>query len=201
MAMPERGRRPAAAAVHLPRGRRADPAPRSRPSGVHVTYGGGAGGAPVEYRWDGDGLGALPGRHAARRRGGPAGARRRTSSSSSSTTRPPTSTDQFGVPIPEAQLVGEGEAWVLTGGGRRREGPVEQADARRGHHLHRRRRQPDRLTPGSTWVALPAAGRRRPACCSAGVRAAGHRRRPPVRSEPWPTPLLVPSATTPAPPG
>ena len=60
--------------------------------------------------------------------------------------------DQFGTPIPEAQLVGEGDVWVLTAGGLvpgRWHKPSLEAD----HHLHRRRRQPDRasrpVAPGS----------------------------------------------------
>jgi hypothetical protein len=65
--------------------------------------------------------------------------------------------DQSGEPVPEADLVGEGEAWVLTDGkvvkGRwRRTAPesvTEYLDASGA---------PIRLTPGRTWVELPKPG-------------------------------------------
>jgi hypothetical protein len=65
--------------------------------------------------------------------------------------------DQFGVPIREAQTVGEGEAWVLTGGQLINahwvkpalEAPTQYLDAAG---------QPVKLTPGRTWVALPEPG-------------------------------------------
>jgi Protein of unknown function (DUF3048) C-terminal domain len=65
--------------------------------------------------------------------------------------------DQFGVNIREAQLVGEGDAWVLTGGQLINarwskpslEAPTQYVDAAG---------QPVRLTPGRTWVALAEPG-------------------------------------------
>ena len=134
--MPNEGVGAAAAAVHAtgPTGqpRRATCEPVA---GVHVSYGGGAGGAPVEYRWNGTGLGAVPERA------------RRTSTTAGQQVAPenviiqfvdyaPTDVgDQFGVPIPEAQLVGEGEAWVLTGGGSVVEGTLDRSPTpRRRHH-------------------------------------------------------------------
>jgi hypothetical protein len=65
--------------------------------------------------------------------------------------------DQSGEPVPEATLVGEGEAWVLTDGqvvkGRwRRTSPeavTEYLDTGG---------KPIRLTPGRTWVELPKPG-------------------------------------------
>ncbi|HET9555687.1 MAG TPA: DUF3048 C-terminal domain-containing protein, partial [Actinomycetota bacterium] len=66
-------------------------------------------------------------------------------------------TDQFGVPIREAQTVGQGDAWVLTGGQiivarwskPSLEAPTQYLDAAG---------QPVRLTPGRTWVALAEPG-------------------------------------------
>lgn len=126
-------------------------------AGARISYGSSGGGAPVEYRWNG------------------AGGWLRTQAgtphvdSSGVQVAPanviiqfvnyaPTDVgDQFGVPIPEAQLVGEGEVWVLTNGGLvqgRWQKPAIDAvttytdvDG-----------QPILLTPGRTWVALPSPG-------------------------------------------
>jgi hypothetical protein len=65
--------------------------------------------------------------------------------------------DQSGEPVPEADLIGEGEAWVLSDGkvvkGRWRrtsaEAVTEYLDASGA---------PIRLTPGRTWVELPKPG-------------------------------------------
>lgn len=65
-------------------------------------------------------------------------------------------TDVAGAPVPEAQLIGEGEAWVLTRGrlvkghwSRDAEGDVTTFNAGG---------DPIRLTPGQTWIALLPAG-------------------------------------------
>jgi hypothetical protein len=66
--------------------------------------------------------------------------------------------DQSGAPVPEAELVGEGEAWVFTNGkvvrGRwRKSGPeavTEYLDSSGA---------PIRLTPGPTWIELPRPGK------------------------------------------
>ena len=66
--------------------------------------------------------------------------------------------DQSGAPVPEAVLVGEGEAWVFTDGsvvkGRWKkpspESVTQYLDAAGA---------PVRLTPGRTWVELPRPGR------------------------------------------
>ena len=65
--------------------------------------------------------------------------------------------DQSGEPVPEADLIGEGEAWVLTDGkvikGRwRRTSPDAVTEYLDGSG------QPIRLTPGRTWVELPKPG-------------------------------------------
>lgn len=66
-------------------------------------------------------------------------------------------TDSAGSPVPEAQLVGEGDVWVLTGGhwvvGRWQrdvlEAPTELVDTEGA---------PIELTPGRTWVELTPVG-------------------------------------------
>ena len=110
--------------------------------------------------------------------------------------------DQFGVPIPEAQLVGEGEVWVLTGGGTSPHGLVQgrwkktsleavttytDADG-----------NPILLTPGRTWVVLPVAGR-----CHEALGRPFRLRDPngrPVRSDHGRRRPPTASPTTPAPP-
>jgi Protein of unknown function (DUF3048) N-terminal domain/Protein of unknown function (DUF3048) C-terminal domain len=72
------------------------------------------------------------------------------------------SRDQSGAAVPEAELVGEGEAWVFTDGkvvrGRwRKAGPgavTEYLDASGA---------PVRMTPGQTWIELPRPGKAAPA--------------------------------------
>jgi len=65
--------------------------------------------------------------------------------------------DQSGAEVPEADLVGEGEAWVLSDGKvvkcrwkRGAAGEVTQYIDAEG--------KPVRLTPGRTWVELPIPG-------------------------------------------
>jgi hypothetical protein len=65
--------------------------------------------------------------------------------------------DQSGAVVPEAELIGEGEAWVFTGGqvvkGRWQK-PATDAVTR----LVGADGQPIALTPGRTWVELPVPG-------------------------------------------
>ena len=71
-------------------------------------------------------------------------------------------TDQFGHFIPEAQTVGEGDCWILTGGGLVKPGLVQ------GHWRKTALGavttytdvdgKPILLTPGRTWIALPPPG-------------------------------------------
>ena len=66
--------------------------------------------------------------------------------------------DQSGAAVPEAELVGEGEAWVLTDGkvvrGRWRKPTPEAVTA----YLDPTG-APIRMTPGTTWIALSRAGK------------------------------------------
>lgn len=65
--------------------------------------------------------------------------------------------DQSGEPVPEAELLGEGEAWVFTNGqvikGRWQK-PTAEAVTR----LLDAAGQPIKLAPGRTWVELPKPG-------------------------------------------
>ena len=65
--------------------------------------------------------------------------------------------DQFGVPIREAQTVGEGEALVLTGGVAYTARWVKPAANAPTQYLDAAG-APIRLTPGRTWVELPEPG-------------------------------------------
>jgi hypothetical protein len=129
--------------------------------GVAVSYGGGAGGAPVEYRWNGKGWarfqGGTPHVDVAGKQVAPANV------VIQFVNYVPTDTaDQFGVPIPEAQLVGQGEVWILTGGGTQPHGVVKGVWRKQylgsvtdflaedGTRI--------KLTRGTTWVALPTPG-------------------------------------------
>lgn len=124
--------------------------------GVHIVYGGGPGSAPVDYQWDGSGW---------------ARSQRGTEHIDADGNRvaPPNVIVRFtdyaevqccdaaGFPIVEAQLVGEGDAWILTDGrlveGRWSRPSIDQittytdADG-----------EPVLLTPGPTWVAIAPPG-------------------------------------------
>jgi hypothetical protein len=123
---------------------------------VHIVFGTTAGNAPVDYAWNGTGWArsqnGTPHIDANGVQVAPANV------IVQFTDYAPTDVgDQFGVPIPEAQLVGEGDAWVLTNGGlivARWHKPTIDAittytdvDG-----------APIGLTPGRTWVALPPPG-------------------------------------------
>lgn len=66
--------------------------------------------------------------------------------------------DQSGAPVPEAQLVGEGEAWVLTGGTVVR-GRWKKPDVGTVTEYVDGSGAPIRLAPGRTWIELPRPGR------------------------------------------
>ncbi|MGH3660084.1 MAG: DUF3048 domain-containing protein, partial [Micromonosporaceae bacterium] len=124
--------------------------------GVRVTYGTSAGAAPVEYRWNGSGWArdqkGTPHVDANGQQIAPENVIVQFTSYVSSGVN-----DQFGNPIPEAQFVGEGDAWVLTNGGlvvARWHKPALEAvttytDADG---------NPIGLTPGKTWVAVAPPG-------------------------------------------
>ena len=123
---------------------------------VRVTYGNQAGSAPVEYRWDGQGWArsqnGSPHLDAAGAQVAPANVVIQFVQYAGSDVR-----DQFDTPIPEAQLVGEGDVWVLTAGGLiagRWHKPALEAVTTYTDAAG----QPIALTPGKTWVALPAPG-------------------------------------------
>jgi hypothetical protein len=125
-------------------------------TGVHIVFANGAGSAPVDYQWNGSGWARSQSGTPHVDGGGVQVAPENviiqfTPYADSDVT------DQFGVYIREAQTVGEGEAWVLTGGQIVNarwvkpsiEAPTQYLDAAGA---------PVRLTPGRTWVALPEPG-------------------------------------------
>jgi hypothetical protein len=125
-------------------------------AGVHITYGSSAGSAPVDYRWDGQGWArsqnGTPHVDAAGQQVAPANVIVQFTPYVGSDVN-----DQFGVPIPEAQMVGEGDAWVFTQGGfivARWHKPSLDAVATYTDVDG----NPISLTPGRTWVALPPPG-------------------------------------------
>jgi hypothetical protein len=132
------------------------PAHHETVAGVSVSYGSLAGSAPVEYRWNGQGWGrsqkGTPHTDATGAQIAPANVIVQFVEYVGSDV-----TDQFGTAIPEAQLVGEGEAWVFTAGGvvvgRWHKPSLEAVTTYTDVDG-----QPIRLTPGRTWVALPMPG-------------------------------------------
>lgn len=125
-------------------------------AGARVDFGSSAGAAPVEYRWDGSGW-------ARTQKGTPhvdaAGVRIAPQNVIIQFTPYVSSgvPDQFGVMIPEAQMVGEGDAWVLTDGGLvvGRWHKTSQTSVTTYTDVDG---NPIALTPGRTWVALPPPG-------------------------------------------
>ncbi|HLT17302.1 MAG TPA: DUF3048 domain-containing protein [Acidimicrobiales bacterium] len=123
---------------------------------VRIVYGTSAGSAPVEYRWNGEGWArtqaGTPHVDADGVQVAPANVIIQFTPYHGSGVA-----DQFGNDIPEAALVGEGDAWILTAGGlvpARWSKPSLEAvttytDADG---------NPVKLRPGRTWVALPPPG-------------------------------------------
>lgn len=129
--------------------------------GVRVTYGAAAGGAPVEYRWNGAGWARTQAGTPHVDVGGnqvapPNVVIQFTPYASSGVT------DQLGQFIPEAQTVGEGDAWILTGGGLSPHGLVQAHWSKPSLDAVTTYTDVDGnpvlLNPGRTWVALPAPG-------------------------------------------
>jgi hypothetical protein len=124
--------------------------------GVHIVYGVGAGSAPVDYRWNGRGWArsqaGTPHVDALGERIAPENV-----IVAYTPYAPSDTTDQFGVPIREAQLVGRGRALVLTSGRAYEarwvkpslDAPTQYLDGNG---------DPIKLTPGRTWIALPEPG-------------------------------------------
>jgi hypothetical protein len=124
--------------------------------GVHIVFGTTAGNAPVDWMWNGKAW-------TRSQSGRPHvdGASRQIEAQNVIVQfvdyKPSQARDQQGNPVPEASLVGEGDAWILTGGhliqGRWKKAAVDavtQYTSRLG--------RPINLTPGRTWVALPPGG-------------------------------------------
>lgn len=134
-----------------------EPASGGTPAtGVRIVFAEGAGSAPVEYVWNGAGWARWQAGTAHVDAEGVQIAPENVVISYTPYADSDTN-DQFGVPIREAQLVGEGEALVLTGGQAfaarwvkpSLEAPAQYVDGAG---------NPIRLTPGRTWVALPEPG-------------------------------------------
>jgi hypothetical protein len=137
-----------------------EPGHLEKVAGVGITFGTSAGAAPVEYRWTGAGWARFqkgtPHVDAAGTQIAPENVIVQFTPYVGSDVN-----DQFGNPIPEAQLVGSGEAWVLTAGGivtgtwhkPALDAVTTYVDIDG---------KPIGLTPGRTWVALapPGEGRR-----------------------------------------
>jgi hypothetical protein len=156
MALPNEGSSPPPALFTYRAAANPEPAHLERIGGVRITYGSSAGAAPVEYRWSGVGWARF-------QKGTPhvdAGGTQIAPENVIVQFTPYASSgvnDQFGKPIPEAQLVGSGDAWVLTAGGlvmAHWDKPTLEAvttytdvDGK-----------PIGLTPGRTWVALAPPG-------------------------------------------
>jgi hypothetical protein len=138
------------------------PTPHLGPAeGAAIGFGGGPGGAPTEWRWDKTGWARFQG-------GTPhvdvAGRQVRVANVIIQFVnyKPSDTADQFGVPIPEAELVGEGEVWILTGGGTQPHGVVK-GRWKKSNFPGRTKYtdiagNPIQLTPGQTWVILPPPG-------------------------------------------
>jgi hypothetical protein len=130
-------------------------------AGARVVFGQSGGSAPTEWRWNGNGW-------ARSQKGTPHvdGAGIQVAPANVIIQfvqyKPSDVSDQFGVPIPEAQLVGEGDVWVLPGGGTAPPGLIQ------GHWKKTSLEavttytdadgNPILLRPGRTWVVLPSPG-------------------------------------------
>ncbi len=123
---------------------------------MRITYGTAPGSAPVEYRWNGFGWArwqaGTPHVDAAGVQVAPQNVVIQFVNYVPSDTG-----DQFGVPIPEASLVGKGYAWVLMAGGVVR-GTWSKPKAAAVTQYFDLKNRPISLTPGTTWVALPSPG-------------------------------------------
>jgi len=132
------------------------PANHQPVAGVYITYGSAAGSAPVEYRWNGTGW-------ARSQKGTPHVDANGVQVAPANVIvqftgyLPSDVGDQFGNPIPEAQLVGDGPAWVFTAGGVV-EGRWQKPTLDAVTSYVDLDGNPIGLTPGRTWVALASPG-------------------------------------------
>jgi hypothetical protein len=124
--------------------------------GVRITFGSSAGSAPVEFRWNGTGWArtqaGTPHVDTKGKQVAPANVIIQFVPYKSSGVN-----DQFGVPIPEASLIGSGDVWVLTSGGLIPGHWKKPNSATRTRYTDLNG-QTIALTPGQTWVELPAPG-------------------------------------------
>jgi hypothetical protein len=133
------------------------PGPGGGPiTGVRIVFAEGAGSAPVEFVWNGAGWArtqsGTPHVDSEGTQIAPENVIVQFTPYANSDTN-----DQFGVPIREAQTVGEGEALVLTGGVAYTARWVKPAANAPTQYLDAAG-APIRLTPGRTWVELPEPG-------------------------------------------
>jgi hypothetical protein len=156
MAMPSPGASPPPALFTYRKDPKATPRHWEPLQGVHIVYGGSAGSAPVDYRWDGKGWARFQNGTPHVENGGQQVAPENVIIQFVNYA-PTDVVDQFGVPIPEAQLVGQGEAWILTAGGIVKGGWVKGATDEVTRYINTDG-EPIELTPGNTWVALPPPG-------------------------------------------
>lgn len=130
-------------------------------AGAAVTFGASGGSAPTEWRWNGEGWArtqkGTPHVDAAGVQVAPANVVIQFVEYA-----PSDVADQFGVLIPEAQLIGEGDVWVLTGGGTEEPGLVQGRWKKTSLEAVTTYTdvdgKPILLTPGRTWVVLPSPG-------------------------------------------
>jgi len=124
--------------------------------GVRIVFAVGAGSAPVEFAWNGTGWArsqsGTPHVDSEGNQIAPENVIVQYTPYASSGTN-----DQFGVPIREAQLVGQGQALVLTGGVAYTARWVKTAANSPTRYLDAAG-APIALTPGRTWVELPEPG-------------------------------------------
>jgi hypothetical protein len=123
---------------------------------VHISYGTSGGAAPVDYAWNGTGWArsqkGTPHVDADGLQVAPANLIVQFVQYASSGVP-----DQFGVMIPEAQLVGSGDCWVFTAGGMV-QGHWSKPTLQDVTTYTDASGNPIGLTPGRTWVALPTPG-------------------------------------------
>jgi hypothetical protein len=138
------------------------PTPHLEPAeGAAVIFGSSGGAAPTEWRWENGGWAryqsGTPHVDVANKQVRPANVVIQFVDYV-----PTDAADQFGVPIPEAKLVGEGEVWVLTGGGTQPHGVVKgrwKKESFPGRTTYTDvDGNPILFTPGQTWVVLPTPG-------------------------------------------
>ncbi|HLT70793.1 MAG TPA: DUF3048 domain-containing protein [Acidimicrobiales bacterium] len=124
--------------------------------GVRIVFATGAGSAPVEYEWNGSGWArsqaGTPHLDAEGVQVAPENVIIRYTAYGSSGVN-----DQFGVPIREAQLVGEGQALVLTDGQAFNARWVKPSIEMPTQYFHESGGEMP-LTPGRTWVAIAEPG-------------------------------------------